>query len=228
MTPLQTHNDYRFGSHSGLTHAQMRTLVEQFHKPPADAPEMLAGRLRAHIVEISGLGRVVIKHYLRGGVIRHVNRQTYIGLTKPRSRSEFELLEHVRRIGVSAPEPVAFAVRGHLLYRAWLVTREIPKAQSLARISRTDPARAEAAMAPIGRQMQRLIGHGILHVDLHPGNVLVDSKDSVFFIDFDKAQTGRKNQDRLRTRYIERWRRAVEKYQLPGFLHTQLETALLY
>lgn len=226
MTTLQTFDKYRFGSHSGLSPGQMRTLIEQFQKPPADAPDMLAGRLRAHIVEISGIGRVVIKHYLRGGVIRHVNRKTYLGLTMPRSRSEFELLDHVRRIGVPAPEPVAFAVRGHLLYRAWLVTREIPDAQSLARICISDPGRAEAATATTGLLMQRLIAHGILHVDLHPGNVLVDANDSVFFIDFDKAQTGMKNQDRLRARYRQRWRRAVQKYQLPAFLNTQLEMAL--
>ncbi len=226
MTTLQTFNKYRFGSHYGLTTGQMHTLIEQFHQPPTDAPDMLAGRLQAHIIDIPDLGRVVIKHYLRGGAIRHVNRQTYLGLTKPRSRAEFELLDHVRRLKIPAPEPVAFAATGNLFYRAWLVTREIPAAQSLARISRTAPGRAEAAMAPIGRQMQRLIGHGILHVDLHPGNVLVDANDSIFFIDFDKAKTGRKNQDRLRDRYLERWRRAVQKYQLPDFLNTQLEKAL--
>jgi 3-deoxy-D-manno-octulosonic acid kinase len=50
---------------------------------------------------------------------------------------------------------------------------------------------------------------------MHPGNILVDGQDNVFFIDFDKATRYRGSRRALATRYLQRWRRAVAKYGLP-------------
>jgi 3-deoxy-D-manno-octulosonic acid kinase len=68
------------------------------------------------------------------------------------------------------------------------------------------------------KQLYLLIEEGIYHVDLHPGNVLVDNNHNVYVIDFDKARcwTGPKNE--LRDLYLHRWRRAVIKHNLPETL----------
>jgi predicted unusual protein kinase regulating ubiquinone biosynthesis (AarF/ABC1/UbiB family) len=66
----------------------------------------------------------------------------------------------------------------------------------------------------------------ILHVDLHPGNILVDTRPQVYIIDFDKAVTTAYHSSKLRQRYIRRWRRAVIKHELPLFLHEEFQTAL--
>ena len=42
-------------------------------------------------------------------------------------------------------------------------------------------------MASVIDQISRLIDHGIWHVDLHPGNVVIDQNDRVFLLDFDKG-----------------------------------------
>jgi predicted unusual protein kinase regulating ubiquinone biosynthesis (AarF/ABC1/UbiB family) len=68
------------------------------------------------------------------------------------------------------------------------------------------------------KQISILIARQILHVDLHPGNILVNPADQVFIIDFDKARTSQKNLSKLRNQYISRWRRAALKYNLPETL----------
>ena len=227
MTTLQTFKDYRFGSHAGLTPGQMHALIEQFHQPPADAPEILAGRLRAHIIEISGLGRVVIKHYLRGGILRHINQWTYVKCGKTRAQAEYELLEKIRGLGINAPEPVAYAFCGKILYHAWLITREIEAVKSLAEVAFTDPERAHQLLGSVTGQISRLIEHQIHHVDMHPGNVLVGPDDTIYLIDFDKAGTSRLRPEKLATRYCRRWHRAIVKHHLPDALNTEFEKRLM-
>ncbi len=110
---------------------------------------------------------------------------------------------------------------------AWLVTKEIVAARSLAWLSLQDWARARSAMKQLIRDIRTLIGHQIYHRDLHPGNVLVDPEDEIRLIDFDKATRGRINRQALAGRYISRWERAVGKYRLPpaltGILRKGLE-----
>jgi 3-deoxy-D-manno-octulosonic acid kinase len=63
-------------------------------------------------------------------------------------------------------------------------------------------------------------------VDLHPGNVLVDSNSRVYLIDFDKARYSYLNKDKLRVKYISRWRRAVIKHRLPESLWEMMSSEL--
>lgn len=218
---FQAHRGYNFGSFAGLPRPQMDLLADQFGIPPESAPGSLGGRKRPAIIEIPDLGPVIVKHYFRGGLIRHINRRTYLDFKKSRGQIEFELLGHIRKIGINAPEPVAFATKGRFFYKGWLVTKLIQEAVTLVEISRSAPGRAEALMPVIAEQVGRLIASGILHVDLHPGNVLVDRKDRVFLIDFDRARTNQTDRNGLRTRYIRRWQRALKKYELPEFLNVR-------
>mgnify|MGYP006292647853 CR=1 FL=1 len=227
MTIIQKHPPYRFGSTDGLSRSQMDILAAHFSRPPAACPgRSLSGRTGVHRLELAPFGPVVIKHYFRGGLIRHFNRRTYLGVTGSRSRSEFELLARLRKIGVNAPEPVAFASRGRLLYQAWLITKQIPDVEPLAETCGTDPDRAGKAMMDLIPMINRLISHGIWHVDLHPGNVLVNKDAAVYLIDFDNAKTGQSCLNRIRDRYAARWRRAVQKYGLPAFVDEMMQAGL--
>lgn len=226
MTIRQSLKEYQFGSAGGLSRAQMEALAEHFREGPGNTEDDLEGRARMPAEELPGVGRVVIKPYHRGGMLRRINRRTYIGIGRSRGEAEFQLLEFVRRLGINAPEPVAFASRGHLLYHAWLVTRELPDVCSLSAKSLAAPREAAALIPRIAEQIRRLVGGGIHHVDLHPGNVLVDAEDRIYIIDFDKAKTRREPQARLSRRYCRRWRRAVAKHGLPAELDTRLQKEL--
>jgi len=219
MSIVQTYNSFHIGSESGLTELQMDQLTECFKRPLISTRSVLGGRNAFSIIELHGSGRVVIKNYSRGGLIRYFNRRTYIKLGQSRCESEYELLRYIKKVNISSLDPVAFVFKGTFFYNAWLVTKEIQQAQSLAEISLKDLDSAQIAMKALKQQIEVMLENRIFHVDLHPGNVLIDRTGKIYIIDFDKARINVENTMQLRKMYISRWRRAVLKHHLPTILN---------
>jgi len=220
MSIIQTYNSFHIGSESGLTELQMDQLAQCFKRPLKSSGPGLAGRNEFLTLELHGVGRVVIKNYSRGGVIRHFNKRTYLKLGKPRCESEYQFLHYLKKLNISSLEPIAFAFKGGFFYYAWLVTMEIEHAQTLAELSVKDLRSAKIALEKLEREIELLVNNSILHIDLHPGNVLIDGSGRVYIIDFDKARTNAKyTTSQLKKIYISRWRRAVLKHHLPPILH---------
>ncbi len=202
------------------------TLASLFKHDPGQVNGPLGGRGAVTVSELAGIGPVVVKQYRRGGLLAHVVKTSYARLGKTRGRLEFELLEKVRSLGVNAPEPVAYAVTGNLIYRAWLVTRLVEGARTLAEIALENPDSAVSMMDGVTRQVRILIQNKIHHVDFHPGNVIVDRCGKIFLIDFDKGRAFRGGKKRLAGTYISRWERAVKKHRLPKALVDKMESGL--
>jgi 3-deoxy-D-manno-octulosonic acid kinase len=120
---------------------------------------------------------------------------------------------------------VAYGFRGNWLYRCWLVTQAVSGARSLAQVSLQTAAAIPPLLEEVARQVNILVGEGIWHPDLHPGNVLVDDRGRVVLIDFDKVARVGGSRRRLWRRYRRRWRRAVVKHKLPAALAAGLEAA---
>ncbi|KJS32111.1 MAG: hypothetical protein VR64_08360 [Desulfatitalea sp. BRH_c12] len=218
MITQYPHRDYRFGTNCQLNPFQKSQLVSVFQTPERAADQVLGGRRSVSRIQLEGIGAVVIKHYRRGGALGRLITKSYLKTGKTRCQIEFELMVKARDLGVQTPEPITYADRGHIFYHAWLVTREIEHCQSMAQLSRTNPDRTSVAMASLTRQVAILIGHRILHADFHPGNVLIDDQDQVYIIDFDKAGTYSGSKEELKSRYRQRWCRAVQKHSLPPVL----------
>jgi tRNA A-37 threonylcarbamoyl transferase component Bud32 len=193
-------------------------LVSLISMPPQEAASELSGRASITYADLRGVGKIAIKYYMRGGVFGKFITRRYLKLGKTRGELEYEFLEKVLRLGIKAPTPLVYADKGGLFYYAWLVTRVIPDTISLADLSLRDEDRASRLLLELVRQISILIRAGIWHVDLHPGNVLVDPSDNLHILDFDKAEefTGRDYE--LRDRYLFRWRRAAIKHKLPDVL----------
>jgi len=227
MILTRTIDSYCFGFSLKLTELQLRTLAGLFdHPSKTSGVSLLGGRTSVTPAQLDGIGPVVIKYYRRGGLMHDIIKQRYLKLGKTRSQREFELLQTAGRLGLNVPQPIAYAHRGRLLYRAWLITREIKQPLSLARMSLIDEKRAQRNMQSVIAQISRLIDHNLLHVDLHPGNVVVDQKDRVFLLDFDRGKVYKGNKTKLRYRYINRWQRAVSKDKLPQILTEMLRAGL--
>jgi 3-deoxy-D-manno-octulosonic acid kinase len=99
---------------------------------------------------------------------------------------------------------------------------ERPEARTFAELARTDALRARALLPQISDVVARLVEHRIHHVDLHPGNVLVDAEDRICLIDFDKTAHVTLTRSDLAERYRRRWQRAVSKHALPSWLGDEL------
>ena len=222
----RTIDSYHFGFSLNLTESQLRPLTGLFHHPDPAGVAALDGRISVTPVQLEGIGSVVIKHYRRGGLMRHFIKRRYLKFGKTRARREFEMLAFADALGINVPEPIAYVHRGRLFYEAWLVTREIHQPLSLARLSLQDENQTTTAMHSVIEQISALIQNDILHVDLHPGNVLVDAAGKVYLLDFDKGSVYHGNRQKLKNRYITRWKRAVNKHGLPKFLAEMMQNGL--
>ncbi len=221
MTTIKNkiYGSYRFGSSYNLTDEHIEQLISIFNTPTQTVSTLLAGRVSASATRLAGIGPVIVKHYRRGGVFGHFVKRTYLRWGKTRGQAEYSQLKNARDSGISVPEPIACAYRGHLFYETWLITREITNQQSLASLSFLDAGRTERARKKLLEQIVLLIDNHIYHTDLHPGNVLVARDHKIFLIDFDKASYYGKGNANLRMKYLQRWNRAVLKYNLPDTLY---------
>ena len=217
-THTKTYNSYHFGSPSDIADPQLKQLIRFFNLPKNSVNSALGGRTSITVTRLQGIGSVVIKYYRRGGAIRYLIKKRYLKCGKTRCQIEYELLQKVGSLGINAPEPVAFAYRGRLFYQCWLVTREIQDHQTLAQLSRSNEEQARMAMKAVIKQVSMLIKNNILHADLHPGNVIVDNQKQVYLLDFDKGGVFPGGINVLRSRYLRRWNRAIQKHGLPEML----------
>jgi 3-deoxy-D-manno-octulosonic acid kinase len=226
MMVNRTIDSYHIGFLLNLTDSQLGTLAGLFDYSGPIGVSVLGGRTAATPAQLDGIGSVVIKHYRRGGLMRHFIKRRYLKFGKTRSQREFELLNIVGTLGINIPQPIAYAHRGRLFYRAWLVTREIHQPLSLARLSLQDEKKTKTAMASVIEQISLLLQNDILHVDLHPGNAVVDAAGKVYLLDFDKGRVYHGSRQKLKDRYLARWQRAVKKHSLPEMLTEILQAGL--
>ncbi len=207
-----------FAKESSFTEKTLQSLAALMREPRLEQTSPLGGRNCISVGEVEGVGRVVVKQYMRGGLLRSLIRRRYIGLGTRRSAVEFALLKEAQKAGVAVPEPVAYGHSGSLFYRAWLVTKEVPNRRTMAEVAVADDDALSSLMNDLVRQVGILIRNRIFHVDLHPGNVIVEGDHTVYLLDFDKAYQFKGAANVLRDRYLHRWRRAVIKHQLPEIL----------
>lgn len=217
---------YRFGFSRYLTDDQLKELVAHFPAHKTAAASISGGRAPVATAAIKGIGPVVIKQYMRGGLMRWILKNRYLKCGKTRSQVEYELMNKLRQLGIRTPEPVAYAYRGFPLYMAWLITRKIENACTLAELSCLDIKRVSGIMEKVIEQTGRLIECRFMHVDLHPGNIVVDGEDQISLVDFDKGQIYHGSREKLRNRYLARWQRAVTKHRLPETLSDILRAGL--
>jgi len=209
------HRTYSFGLDRRFSTTSLDMLVDIFQSASSHGTNMLEGRISPKFSILPEAGPVVIKAYQRGGLISRINNDRYLKMGQIRSRREFDFLIASKKAGVRAPLPVAYASTGFPFYKTWLITREIKGHQSFVRICIEDWKKALDLIPEISSAMNRLIKHNIHHVDLHPGNILLDCNNEIYVIDFDKACYGSKDRAKLKRAYKYRWVRAVHKYKLP-------------
>ncbi|MDE2195820.1 MAG: 3-deoxy-D-manno-octulosonic acid kinase [Gammaproteobacteria bacterium] len=162
-------------------------------------------------------GEWVLRHYRRGGLAARLNTDAYLwtGLERSRPWREWRLLAELYKEGLPVPQPVAANIqRSGLICRGDLITRLIPDARSLA--SRLKDAHSEALPWPaIGACIRRFHEAGVYHADLNVHNVLIDSRDEVYLIDFDRGAR-RAPGRRWQQGNLERLSRSLRKSAVPA------------
>ncbi|WP_413700205.1 3-deoxy-D-manno-octulosonic acid kinase [Psychromonas sp. KJ10-10] len=133
--------------------------------------------------------KYVLRHYYRGGLIGKVNSDNFLfqGLKQTRAYQEFELLDKMNSLGLPVPIPYAGKIScSTVFYKADLIIELIEGAQDLVAIL-TKQAVHESRWREIGRVIRLFHDHNIYHSDMNSHNIMIDTSDKVWLIDFDKC-----------------------------------------
>jgi 3-deoxy-D-manno-octulosonic acid kinase len=151
--------------------------------------EVAGGRGTVAFVRDAGR-RWVLRHYRRGGLVARFLDDTYCytGAARTRAHAEFRLLRRLREWNLPVPQPVAARyVRAGLVYRADLITEELPTRLTLARALESAPLDA-ATWRAVGRCVGVLHARGVQHADLNAHNLLLGAGAEVYVVDFDRGR----------------------------------------
>jgi 3-deoxy-D-manno-octulosonic acid kinase len=161
-----------------------------------------------------GERQLVLRHYLRGGLIGRFNQDRYLytGLSTTRSFHEFRILLALQNKNLPVPRPLAAQViRKGISYQADLIMERIPDTKDLVSVLKT--AQTKDFYCALGSFIAQFHRAEVYHADLNIKNILKDSKGQFWLIDFDRAQlkvpAGAKQ-----NRSIARLQRSFEKEKL--------------
>ncbi|HEY5738358.1 MAG TPA: 3-deoxy-D-manno-octulosonic acid kinase [Gammaproteobacteria bacterium] len=149
----------------------------------------VGGRGDNCLIDVDGT-QAVLRQYRRGGFVGHLlsNQYLWLGWRLSRPWREWQVLERARDAGLPVPEPIAAcACRSYFWYRAALMTSYLEDTEMLTkRLEREalDPG----LWRSLGQLIKRMHDERIRHADLTSDNILIDSANRFYLIDFDQAR----------------------------------------
>jgi 3-deoxy-D-manno-octulosonic acid kinase len=170
-----------------------------------------AGRGGAWFVDFDGMA-LVLRHYRRGGFMARISSDRYFFLSELHTRPfrEWLLIHRLHHQGLPVPVPIAARyVRQGATYRGDLITERIDGAESLAE-RLTAGGVLVSSWVDVGRCIRRFHDVGVDHADLNAYNLLFDSEQRVYMVDFDRGRVHR-SQGLWCDRNLVRLRRSIDK-----------------
>ena len=131
---------------------------------------------------------MVLKHYLRGGLVSKLifDQYLWVNLELTRSFVEFRALEEMSQLGLPVPRPIAARVkRRGVSYTADLITEKLDNTRTLGDYL-YDQSGSEQIFSTIGDTIANFHATGCYHPDLNVENILIDEAQKVFLLDFDR------------------------------------------
>lgn len=165
---------------------------------------------RQGVLHLTKMGvPMIMRHYYRGGMPALFSKDLFLfsGFDKSRAYQELRLLENMWKAKLPVPKPVAARCqRMGLLYRADIIMNEILNSKTLVECL-IGGELGEVMWQKIGSTIRRFHEHGVHHVDLNANNILIDTDNNVYLIDFDRCY--QKSVPKLRS--LQRLRRSLNK-----------------
>ncbi len=227
-----------------LKHCYGKTMVEmgivdpdRFFQNASEEGNTYTGRGTVKILTVPGPGseRVVVRQYRRGGTIRKLIPDLYLGASRP--FRELWLTDQALKRGIPTAEIVAACHKEVLwgLHRGLLVSKEIKNGRDFVTyleglgepVSRERIKEKRNVIAAVGRLVRRMHDAGIFHGDLNLKNILVQVNDNgavqAYLIDFDKSVIKKRLSERKRRQNLMRLNRSVEKFKHKGVCITRTD-----
>ena len=199
----------------------------------------LAGRGKVGVLPIMGrpFERMIVRQCLRGGVIRFVNRDRYLGNQRP--FEELWISELAASAGIPTPQVLA-AVSVRTTGRFWknyLFIKELPECLDiptyLIRLREQNPGRLfdekHRILYSIAELIKKMHKQGIEHGDLNMKNILVNIHDpsQLYIIDWDKSRIKSRLSSPAQRANVLRLCRSLIKLGRLGFPFNQHDAARL-
>lgn len=132
--------------------------------------------------------RGILRRYRRGGIIRHLLRESY--LLRNRPLCEFLLHNRLKELGLPVPNllGVSWTRRG-FLYSGFLATEELlgVDLDGWLRLHREDQEGCRSELNACGKLIKEMHDAGIIHGDLQVKNIFICGQ-SPFIMDLDGAR----------------------------------------
>lgn len=208
----------------GIAHPQ------QLMANASQIPKYFKGRssLPSILIHESNGERMVVKHCMRGGLIRFLLKDIFWGSSRP--FYEMAINTKILQNDIKTTEIIAVVKQNIFgpLYRAYLFSKELPECSDLITYCnglKQKPSEQRFKVKKylfrsIARAFTKMHSEGIYHSDLHLKNILIRKKDDdipeIYIIDFDKADIKEKLSTKAKVKNLLRFNRSIEKYKLKG------------
>ena len=164
---------------------------------------------------------LVLRHYYRGGLAAYISRDRYLwrGVKQTRAYRELVMLTSLSANNLPAPKPFAARiVHNGCFYQADIITHAVTDTETLTQRLQHSTI-DDTVWGIIGKTIAQFHQKGIYHADLNAHNILLNSNNSVFIIDFDKAKFKDANDSTWRQQNLQRLQRSIVKLRQNHAIH---------
>lgn len=169
---------------------QMQWFEPEYWAQQGKVSGKAKGRSSAYFIATSP-SAWLLRHYYRGGLVGKINKDRFKRepIDQSRAMAEFALLQRMRQLQLPVPEPIAarFEKAPWWGYRADILVKVIPGATDVFTSLQQQPLTTEQ-WRELGATIKQLHQAGIYHSDLNCHNLMIDSTQKVWIVDFDKCE----------------------------------------
>lgn len=211
-----------------ISHVSAAIFDPQYWEARAALVGQASGRGTTWFVE-QGNEEWALRHYRRGGFAARISSDSYLwlGLEQTRAWREWKLTAQLHAQGLPVPVPIAaHVIRSGRTYRADLITVRLAGVTPLSQ-RLTQRALDPAMWRRLGAVLHQFHDAGVDHADLNAHNILLDTQESFWLIDFDKSRLRRAGA--WSERNLARLQRSLHKLRRlsPGFFWAEADWAAL-
>jgi tRNA A-37 threonylcarbamoyl transferase component Bud32 len=180
--------------------------------------------------------RIMIRKYLRGGLVRFVNNDTFLGNQRPFNELNIGAEAYARNIPTAETLAAVSIRKAGPFYKGYLITKELNSCsdlpQYLKELSKSSSAdfseKKEQVLVKTAETVRIMHDKGFLHADLNMKNILINSltPENIFIIDWDKSVLKNNLTEQERSSNIIRFCRSMQKLKQQGIPVTENDQEL--
>ena len=174
----------------------------------------LTGRLPSARINLKNTP-VHLKVSVLGGTVGKLAPFLKLSFAAKRVKREFFWLNVFNLAGLNVPKPFGYLILSCGLKRIGVLLTHFVEGQTMSSIFQENQISISSCINKLELEFIKLVSLPVIHLDFHPGNILVSSDGKVYLLDLASIRVARRSKLELLDFYFKRWRRACLKHKLP-------------